>query len=65
MPKRIPKYGEKRDYRKVDIFRYRADGLWHYACSTTWARTCREAVEMFCISNGISRYSVRARFAKP
>ena len=31
-------YGDKRDYRKIDLF---YDGF--YLCSTTWARTCKEA----------------------
>lgn len=35
-------YGDKRDYPKIDIY---VDG--NYRCSTTWSRTCREAVENF------------------
>lgn len=35
-------YGNKRDYRKIDLF---VNG--RYYASTTWARTCKEAVEMF------------------
>ena len=31
-------YGDKRDYRKIDLFYGGA-----YICSTTWARTCKEA----------------------
>lgn len=37
-------YGEKRDYPKITIFVKRR-GEWTYFASTTWARTCKEAVE--------------------
>ncbi len=35
-------YGDKRDFPKIDIF---VNG--EYAASTSWARTCREAIERF------------------
>jgi hypothetical protein len=35
-------YGNKRDYRKIDLIVAGA-----YRCSTTWARTLKEAVEKF------------------
>ena len=35
-------YGDKRDYPKIDI--YVNEG---YVCSTTWARTCYEAIQEF------------------
>ena len=35
-------YGDKRDFPKIDIS---VDG--EYVATTTWARTCREAVERF------------------
>jgi len=38
-------YGEKRDYKKIDLF-YAGD----YFATTTWAKTCKEAVEK-CIEN--------------
>lgn len=41
-PKTPPNYGDKRDYRKIDIFVYG-----RYVCSTTWARTCREAIARY------------------
>lgn len=31
-------YGDKRDYRKIDLFYNEL-----YICSTTWAKTCKEA----------------------
>ena len=36
------KYGDKRNYPKIDVIR---DG--QYECSTTWACTCKEAVERY------------------
>ena len=36
------KYGDKRDYPKIDIYVNRI-----YRCSTTWAKTCKEAVAKF------------------
>lgn len=32
------KYGEKRDYKKIDIY-YKGE----YACTTTWSKTLKEA----------------------
>lgn len=45
-----PPYGAKRNYRKIDIY-VGAYGKWTYRCSTTWARTCREAKEKFIEAN--------------
>ena len=36
------KYGDKTDYPKIDVF---VNG--DYAYSTTWCRTCKEAVQRF------------------
>lgn len=41
-----PKYGDKRDYRKIDII---VNGS--YKCSTTWARTLKEAKERWLEEN--------------
>lgn len=35
-------YGDKRDYRKIDIYVAR-DGHYKYVASTTWAKTLKEA----------------------
>ena len=40
-------YGAKRDYRKIDIF---VSGV--YVGSTTWSRTCAEAVARFDFHGG-------------
>jgi hypothetical protein len=33
-------YGDRRDYPEIDLY---AGG--RYLCSTTWSRTCREALQ--------------------
>jgi hypothetical protein len=57
-------YGDKRDNRKIDLYvRKHGDKAWTYATSTTWARTCREAVENFQpVGPGVT-FDVKARFA--
>ena len=35
-------YGDKRDYKKIDIY---VDGV--YKCSTTWSRTCTDAIARY------------------
>ena len=53
-----PNYGDKRDYRKIDIFVYG-----QYVCSTTWARTCREAIAKYMERNpGHEAASIKARY---
>ena len=55
------KYGEKRDYRKIDIF---LNG--EYQCSTTWARTLKEAKKRFIEEEDLGQYvvNVEARFSE-
>lgn len=55
------KYGEKRDYKKIDIF---VDG--DYVCSTTWAKYCKEAIERYIDSEDLGKYvvDVKARFSE-
>lgn len=55
------RYGDKRNYRKIDIF---VNGK--YECSTTWSRTCKEAVEKYLEGGIYYKYAdkVRAYFAK-
>lgn len=57
-----PDYGNKRDYRKIDIFHH---GV--YLCSTTWAKTCKEAKDHWLDKNPlidpktiVARYSAKA-----
>lgn len=35
-------YGDKRDYRKIDIY---VDGI--YKCSTTWSKTRKDAIDRY------------------
>lgn len=57
-------YGDKRDYRKIDLSVFNpSDGFWHYRCSTTWARTCREARERLAETTGLAPERIRARFS--
>ena len=44
-------YGDKRNYRKIDLFYNGA-----YICSTTWSRTCREAKAALLENNGSYGY---------
>ena len=44
-------YGEKRNYKKINIYLRRPGGASTYLASTTWARSCREAVLKYCEKN--------------
>lgn len=57
-------YGDKRDYPKIDIY---IGGK--YAGSTTWAKTCKEAMQRFRTSNCLLRSNpvagaITAHFSK-
>lgn len=56
-------YGDKRDFRKIDIF-IGAYGKWRYAASTTWARTCKEARERYANKHGMCLGNIRANFSR-
>ena len=51
-------YGDKRNYRKIDII---VGG--QYCCSTTWAKSLREAVEKFQQANPEVKEMPRAMYA--
>lgn len=53
------KYGEKRDYPKIDIY---VKGK--YVCTTTWSRTCKEAKERYFVKYHIPLADIKTRFAK-
>lgn len=61
-------YGDKRDYPKIDIYvrKWLPDGsakVWTYVATTTWAKTCREAVMHWQDANGYGpKGDVIARF---
>lgn len=56
-----PKYGDKRDYPKIELYR---NGV--YWRSTTWAKTCKEAKEKLVNSDpiGLRGVHITAHFAK-
>ena len=56
-------YGDKRDYRKIDLFLKRPGGVQSYAGSTTWARNLREAKERFAQANGHAASDLTAAYA--
>lgn len=59
------KYGHKRDYPKIDIFIKTDSNKWLYHSSTTWSKTCKEAVQEFELRwNNLAIKSVKANFAK-
>jgi hypothetical protein len=62
------KYGDKRDYRKIDIFNRHYHGkksYFAYAGSTTWSATCKEAKQRFYESRypNVGLADIRCRFA--
>jgi len=55
-------YGDKRDFPKIDIY---VDG--NYVCSTTWSRTCKEAVANYKQTNPVITQrakTIAARFSR-
>lgn len=59
MAKKLYRYGEKRDYRKIDIYHKTPTGL-IYLGSTTWAPTCKEAVWRYHIKHDVPESELRA-----
>jgi len=51
-------------YKKIDIFVRRADGVFHYVASTTWSRTCREARARYASKHGLNLSDVKAWFSR-
>jgi len=56
--------------KKIDIYTRRflrglVNSGWVYGCSTTWAKTCKEAKERFLFDKPyISSHQVKAQFSK-
>ena len=63
MSRKNAPYGAYRDYPKIHIY-VSAHGVWKYAASTTWARTCKEARAIYADEKGLSLGNVKAWFAK-
>jgi len=57
MNRKTAPYGTYSDYPKIDIYR-RDTGA--YVASTTWARTCKEALHQYADT---SAHKFKARFA--
>jgi len=64
-------YGNKKDYKKIDIFTKRKFtpkgmiAIWQYECSTTWSKTCKQAKEMFLKRhNYLDKTQIKALFSK-
>lgn len=59
-------YGNRRDYRKIDLYVRRiGETTWRYAVSTTWVRTCREAVAHYQPTGAGVTFQIKAHFASP
>ena len=58
-------YGDKRDYRKIDLYVYsESTKRWEYVGSTTWAKTCREASQrLAALHSNIAISNIKGRFA--
>lgn len=60
------KYGNKRDYKKIDLFT-KGKGIcnqWVYYATTTWAKTCKEAKQRFITEHQLDSTQVKAKFQK-
>ena len=62
-------YGNKRDYRKINIFTahvHQGKRYFAYRASTTWSATCKEAISRFVDANPLEvlNSDVKARFSK-
>ena len=58
-------YGEKRDYKKIDLYRPRPSEPGMYYCgSTTWAHNLRFARERYAACVGIPADQLKAEYAK-
>ena len=60
-------YGDKRDYKKIDLFiKIPADkrpACVEYVCSTTWARNLRIAKESLAKAKGLDVSQIYAEYA--
>ena len=61
----MTRHGDKRDYPKIDLYvRDKSGKGWVYVVSTTWSRTCRDAVNAYQpMNNGKPVFEVKARRA--
>ena len=55
-----------KQYRKIDIYLKNLKGFYAYECSTTWARTCKEAKAGYLrgVGKGLDNGQVKTSFSK-
>lgn len=63
MSRKISTYGTFSNYPKIHIYTG-AYGVWRYACSTTWAMSCKEAQAVYAKKHNMSLGDVKCYFAK-
>ena len=63
MNRKTSPYGTFKDFPKIHIYTG-ACGILTYAVSTTWARTCKEAIEQYAIKHNVCKGNIKANFAK-
>lgn len=63
LSRRVLPYGVKKDYPKIDLYEKVAGGL-AYRGSTTWAHSCKFAIERYAACTGKTIESLRAYFDK-
>lgn len=56
-------YGVFNNYPKIHIYNC-VNGVWGYACSTTWARSCKEAQAVYAKEHDMHLENVKCYFAK-
>lgn len=52
------------NHRKIDFFIKNLRGFWQYDCSTTWAKTCKQAKADYCTKYQVNPAMVKAKFAE-
>jgi len=58
-------YGDKTNYKKIDIYLKNLKGFYQYECSTNWSKTCKEAKNRFLNKhNYLDASQVKANFSK-
>lgn len=63
MSRKTCAHGTFNNYPKIHIYTG-VHGTWSYACSTTWARSCREAQAVYAKKHNMRLWDVKCYFAK-
>lgn len=56
-------YGDKTDYRKIQIYVRNIDNVFSPVYVTTWAKTCKEAALVYANKYGTKLADIKTRFA--